>query len=170
MDDKLLISFERKNRVDLYSTRGRKLKEIKLHKKLKHNRDFSAPNRGLESVSYSPKYGVVTIPETPLKSKKSDFHTLYAKKKSWSFYAKGKISSIEFIDDEKLLLLIRNKALVTVDLSLCQNGLCMVKHLTEVSGSFEGVAKVGKKRFLAVDDNDGSFFKKTHLVLFELRD
>jgi len=61
--DNLLISFERKHRIDLYTTKGVKLQKMKLHSYLRDKNHFIRKNKGLESVVYSTKYGILTTPE-----------------------------------------------------------------------------------------------------------
>jgi hypothetical protein len=104
MNDKLLISFERIPRVELYSLKGIKKKNIKINKELKYTNNYQSKNRALESVAYNEEYGVITAPESPLKnsSKQLDnYHILYAKNRIWKFPIDGKITALEFINKHK---------------------------------------------------------------------
>jgi len=167
-ENDLLVSFERKNRIELYSLDARKKKDVKIHPLLKDKKNYREENQGLESVAYNKRYGVITAPEIPLKKQK--LSTIYSKKKSWSFKENGHITAIEFISENRVLVLLRDKALVSVDLSKCIDGLCESKKLIKVKGSFEGLTKIKDNIYMMANDNDGSYFQKTHLVLFEIRD
>jgi len=182
----LLISFERKNRVLKCSRKGVKLKKMPLNPALEENENYQSPNKGLESVAYSKQYGVITIPELPLKTQNSQYHTLYAKHKIWKFQAKGAVTDIEFIDSSHLLILLREysylsnrhiTSLLKVNLEQCsQERLCKSTLLAELDSAkgwnidnFEGLTKVGNNKFLMVSDDNDSMFQKTLLVLFEIR-
>jgi len=180
----LLISFERDNRVVEYSKGAIALHNVKLNKKLKRSELFQGKNKGLESVVYNRKYGIITAPEEPLKGTKKSYHTLYAKGEQWRFQAEGSITSLENIDDDTLLVLLRKysffsnrfTSLVRVHLDRCdKNRVCQSDLLAQFNSSngwridnFEGVCKVGKNRYLMISDDNGSFFQKTLLVLFEI--
>ncbi|QOP46287.1 esterase-like activity of phytase family protein [Sulfurimonas paralvinellae] len=183
--DGFLISFERKNRVLFCSRRGKKIKKMKLNALLEDNEKYQSPNKGLESVAYSQKYGIITIPELPLKDKNSKYHTLYAKDELWKFHAQGAVTDIAFIDSDNLLILLREysyltnrhiTSLVKVNLANCnEKRVCqreLIAKLDSDAGwhidNFEGVTKVGKNRFLMVSDDNDSMFQKTLLVLFEI--
>ncbi len=178
----LLISFEGENRVDLYSLHAKKIKSIKINKKLLKYSDYDGKNKGLESVAYSKKYGILTAPEIPLKGKK--LHVIYAKDKVWHFKAKGVISDMTFISKNKLLILLKEFHLFTMhrvsrvvllNLKKCKYGSCKAKTIHEFDSkdgwrldNFEGITKVKDNLFLVVSDNNHNPFQKTLLVLFEL--
>ncbi|MBA1432852.1 MAG: esterase-like activity of phytase family protein [Epsilonproteobacteria bacterium] len=181
----LLISFERKNRVLYCSRKGVKIKKIALNSTLQRNDNYQSPNKGLESVAYSADYGVVTIPELPLKNTQGKYHTLYAKKKTWKFQAQGAVTDIAFMDDTNLLVLLREysyftnrhiTSLLRVNLEQCnEKRICKSSLLAKLDSkkgwnidNFEGVTKVSKNRFLMVSDDNDSVFQKTLLVLFEI--
>ncbi|MEN8303238.1 MAG: esterase-like activity of phytase family protein [Campylobacterota bacterium] len=186
LDDELLISFERKHRVELFSLNGVKIKKVKINKSLRDIKNYESQNKGLESVAYSKKYGVITAPELPLKHENRKYHTLYAKDKTWKFKAEGSITALEFIDKERVLILLREfndftrKRVITlsaVNLYNCKKRVCASKTLARFDSSegwkidnFEGLTKVAKNRYLMVSDDNGSFFQKTLLVLFEIVD
>jgi len=174
LEENLLISFERKHRVELYSLGGVKIKRIKINKALEDMDAYQDKNKGLEAVTYSKKYGVITAPEKPFKSKTT--HILYAKNTSWKFKAKGNIKALEFINQDELLVLLRQKSgligaktssLVRFDLSNRKS--TKAKVLLQVDGNFEGLTKVYGNIYLMVSDSDDSLFQKTQLVLFELK-
>ena len=186
LDNDLLISFERKHRVGLYSLNAMKIKKIKIHKSLRDIENYRSKNKGLEAVTYSKKYGVITAPELPLKHESKKYHILYSKDKSWKFKADGSITALEFIDKNRVLVLLREfneltrkrvTTLCEVNLKKCKNSICESKILARLDSSqgwkidnFEGLTKVAKNRYLIISDDNGSFFQKTLLVLFEIVD
>lgn len=172
--DNFLISFERKHRVELYSLNGVKIKKMKINKALENMKSYRDKNKGLEAVIYSEKYGIITAPEKPFVGKKN--HLLYAKNRTWKFKAEGNIKALEFINEDELLVLLRQSSgligsktssLLRVDLSAAQKS--KAKILLKVDGNFEGLTKVYGNLYLMVSDSDGSLFQKTQLVLFELK-
>jgi hypothetical protein len=182
--DKLAISFERKNRVDLYDLHGTKIKQLNINKKLKHKKSYKSSNKGLESVAYNKKYGIITAPEKPLNGKK--YHKLYAQNSFWKFKTKGSITALEFIDKNRVLVLLRKfnnwtrerkTTLIVLDLRKCKNSICETKIIAKFDSSdgwdldnFEGLTKVAKNKFLMISDDNGSWFQKTLLVFFEILD
>ena len=180
--DQLAISFERKNRVDLYTLNGKKIKQLKINKKLQDKKSYKSINKGLEAVTYNKKYGIITAAEKPLKGKK--YHKIYAENNYWKFKAKGSIKALEFIDNNRVLVLLRQfddltrartTTLLALDLRKCYNSVCQTKMIAKFDSSdgwkidnFEGLTKVAKNRFLMISDDNGSFFQKTLLVLFEI--
>jgi len=186
LGDNLLVSFERKHRVELFSLNAVNIKKQKINKDLRDRKNYHSKNKGLEAVMYSEKYGVITAPELPLKQENREYHTLYAKDKTWKFEADGSITALEFIDKNRILVLLREfndltrnrvTTLSEVYLNRCKNGVCESKILAQLDSSdgfnidnFEGLTKVGKNRYLMVSDDNGSFFQKTLLVLFEIVD
>ncbi|MEO1938837.1 MAG: esterase-like activity of phytase family protein [Sulfurimonas sp.] len=184
--DGLLVSFEGKNRVLFVSFEGIKRAKITLSKELKNNSDFVSSNKGLESVAYSKKYGVLTIPELPLKRRDAHYHYLYAKDRVWKFQAQGAVTDIVMMDDERVMVLLREfsyfkrgrkSSIVSFDLSKCKkNSLCKTETLIlldsqkgDVVENFEGLTKIKENLYLMVSDDNDSWFQKTLFVLFEIR-
>ncbi len=186
LDDNLLISFERKHRVELFSLNAVKIKKIKINKALRDVQNYESKNKGLEAVSYSQKYGVITSPELPLKDENSRYHRIYSKERIWKFKAEGSVVALEFIDKDRVLVLLRDfneftrkrvTVLSEVNLNKCFKGVCQSRTLARLDSSdgwdidnFEGLTKVSKNRYLMISDDNGSFFQKTLLVLFEIVD
>ena len=183
----LLISFEGKERVNLFTTNGVKIKKMTINKTLQRQELYKSRNKGLEGVAYNKKYGIVTAPEKPLKNVDKKYHRLYSRTNIFKFQAFGSITGLEFIDENNILVLLRRfnffppsrySALVKVDLSSCdKNHLCKSEELAAFDSNngwnidnFEGVTKVGNNRFLMVSDDNNNMFQKTLLVLFELNE
>ena len=179
VDGKFLISFERKPRVGFFTSDAKKIKKVKIDKKLLDIDNYVSKNKALEAVAYSKKYGVVTAPELPLKDKERCSHTIFTKKENFEFLACGCITAIEFIDENKVLVLLRDYSylsrhlvvsLLSVDFL---NGdvdtlLKMDSQKGWQTDNFEGLTKVGDNLYLMVSDDNESMFQKTLFVLFEI--
>jgi hypothetical protein len=158
---------------------------MQLNPLLENRENYQSANKGLESVAYSPKYGLITAPELPLKNQDSKYHTLYAKNRVWRFQAEGAVTDITFLDKDSVIVLLREysyltqhrvTSLVEVNLQKCnKQDICKEKVLAKLDSAdgwhidnFEGLTKVGENRFLMVSDDNDSIFQKTLLVLFEI--
>ena len=187
VDDTLLISFEKKSRVELYTLEGVKIEKKKIHKSLRDLKSYARGNKGLEAVTYSKKYGIITAPEIPLKGEKKSLHTLYAKQKTWKFKASGSLTDMTFIDKNNLLVLERKfdkhilRWLITISRVSLQNcdssRVCKQEVLASLDNTydwkidnFEGLTKISKNKFLMVSDDNDMFFQNTLLVYFEILD
>lgn len=181
-DGYLYISFERVNRVDIYTRDGIKVKKLKLNKRLNEKGSFKIKNKGLESLAFSKKLGFITAPEIPFENKNT--HILYAKENTYAIAQDGYISALEFVDDTRLLVLEREymktpkRYIVTlsmVDLGLCASDRCK-KNTLKVFDSrkdgfvdnYEGLTKLDKNLFLMVSDDQQNDFQKTLFMLFEI--
>ncbi|WP_455756814.1 esterase-like activity of phytase family protein [Sulfurimonas sp.] len=178
-DDKLLVSFEKKPKIVLYSKNGEKIKKKKIHKDLRDIKNYVRKNKALESVAYNKKYGIVTAPELPLKKLDEKYHTLYSKKKKWNFLACGSLSGLEFINKDEIMILQRElnsftrRRIITISkLNLKNNEYKILAKLDTKKGwdidNFEGLTKIDEKKYLIISDDNDSFFQKTLLVLFEV--
>jgi hypothetical protein len=182
MGDKLLISFEKNPRVELFSLHGKEIKNISIDKKLRNIDNYVSHNKALEAVAYNKKFSVVTAPELPLD--RGEYHTLYSKNRNWKFKKDGSITALEFINKNKILVLerdfnhftrARKTVLSVINLDKCKKKLCkkrVVALLTSGDNwnldNFEGLTKIAPNRFLMISDDNESFFQKTLLVLFKL--
>ncbi len=181
----LLISFERKQRICLYSKNGVKIKKIQLHQDLQNKDNYISKNKGLEAVTCNDKYGVVTAPELPLKNTNVKYHTLYAKDKVFKFKADGSIVSLEFFSENTVLVLLRDfsyltrrrvSTLMKVYLDRCnESRVCQSEVLAKLDSShgwkldnFEGLTHVYANKYLMVSDDNENMLQKTLLVLFEI--
>jgi hypothetical protein len=178
----LLISFERDPKIMLFNVNGKSKKlesKYKLNKRLKNQKNYVSKNKMLEAVAYSSKYGVISVAERPLKSKKH--HVLYGSKKSWRIPYRGDISAIEFMSKHKLLILqrkfnflTRRRVTILGSLNLKKDRYKVLARLDSSDGwkidNFEGLTKVKKNIYLMISDDNESFFQKTLLVLFEIKE
>ncbi len=196
IDDKgkLLISFEGRAKIGHFDTRGRMLRAYRLPPKLLNVKNFRSRNKSLESVALHPEYGVLTASEYPLKRNPKRSQTIYSLSgREWHFKAEKAANSavvaIEVMDDGNLLVLeraysgLRHPVVITLKklwLKRCRKkgksrGSCKSEVLAQFSSSdgwyidnFEGLAKVGKNRYVIVSDDNDNFFQRTLLVYFEV--
>ncbi len=177
--DKLLISYEKEPRVELYRLDGSKIKTKKINKALRKKEKYKSANQGLEAVACNKKYGIVTAPESPLKGKDKKKHTLYAKNKTWKFPAKGSITALEFMSKNEIMILQRDYNYLTLQRVTVLSKLNLKTSAYEILAvmdsrdswnidNFEGLTKVSKKKYLMISDDNDNFFQKTLLVLFEV--
>jgi len=62
-------------------------------------------------------------------------------------------------------------------LKRCKNGLCRSKVLVKMNShkgwdvdNFEGLARVGKNRYVMISDDNDNFYQKTLLIYFEVKE
>jgi len=192
---RLLISFEgKKPKIGWYDKdpkhMGTLLKKYKLPKRLKKRKYYRSRNKALESVAWHKTYGILTAAELPLKKDNIKLQTIYALSgKKWHFMAEPEensaVAAIEVMDDGNILVLERSYSnilspfiitLKKVFIKGCKKALCPTQVLLKMDNhkgwavdNFEGLAKVGKNRYLMVSDDNKNFFQKTLLIYFEVR-
>lgn len=190
---RLLISFEGKAKIAWFHKNSKKMGQLirkyKLPKSLEHVRNYRSKNKSLESLAYHPKYGILTATEWPLKKDDKKRQTIYALSgKQWHFRAepeaKSAIVAIEVMDDGNILVMERSYTgllaplvitLKKVMIKKCKNGMCPTKMIAKMNNhqgwsidNFEGLAKVGKHRYVMISDDNENFFQKTLLIYFEV--
>jgi len=194
-EKRLLISFEGKAKIAWFhknsKKRGEQIKTYKLPKVLRNMDNYRTKNKALEALAWHPKYGIVTAAEWPLKRDNKKRQTIYALNgKQWHFRAepegRSAISAIEVMDDGNFLVLERSfisyldpfvVTLKKVYIDKCRKGMCKTEVLLKMNShqgwavdNFEGLAKVGKDRYVMISDDNDNFFQKTLLIYFEVRD
>jgi len=190
---RLLISFEGRAKIAWFhknsSRYGQMIKKYRLPNELQNPKKYRSRNKSLEALAWHPKYGILTAAEWPLKKYDKKRQAVYALNgKKWYFKAepedRSAISAIEVMDDGNLLVLERsftgylNPFIVTlkkVYLNNCKNGICKTEVLLKMNShkgwdvdNFEGLARVGKNRYVMVSDDNDNFFQKTLLIYFEV--
>lgn len=190
---RLLISFEGKAKIAWFhknsEKKGQMIRKYTLPKALKHSDNYRSRNKSLEALAWHPKYGIVTAAEWPLKKYDKKRQTIYALSgKKWHFKAepeaRSAISAIEVMDDGNFLVLERSfvsymdpfvVTLKKVYADACKNGLCGTEVLLKMNShkswgvdNFEGLARVGKNRYVMISDDNDNFFQKTLLIYFEI--
>jgi len=197
LDDKgrLLISFEGKAKIAWFHKnsvkQGEKIRSYTLPKVLRDSENFRSRNKSLEALAWHPKYGIVTATEWPLKKYDKKKQTIYALSgKKWHFKAepeaRSAISAIELMGDGNFLVLVRSfvsyldpfvVTLKKVYINQCKKGMCKTEVLLKMNShkswgvdNFEGLARVGKNRYVMISDDNDNFFQKTLLIYFEVLD
>lgn len=190
---RLLISFEGDAKIAWFHKNslkmGNLIKKYKIPKCLKKRRNYRSTNKSLESLAWHPLYGILTATEWPLKKDNKKKQTIYALSgKEWHFKAepeeKSAVTAIEVMDDGNLLVLERSYSgilapfvvtLKKVMIRHCKQDICPSEVLAKMSNlegwnidNFEGLAKVGKNRYVMVSDDNENFFQKTLLLYFEV--
>ena len=187
----LIVSFERKPKISKISKRGVVSSKYRLPRKLKKKSFYRSKNKIFEAVAYHPRYGILTASEYPLKNQKKRNQTIYSLRgKEWHFktekYKNSAVTAIEVMDDGNILVLERaysglsNPFMITLKKVYINNCNKKKECKSEVllsfdsfdslsMGNFEGLAKVGKKRFVMVSDNNNKSFLPTVLIYFEVK-
>jgi hypothetical protein len=187
-DTELLVAIEDGPVLARYTPRGDYLGSLKLPDALLDAGSYQGKNERLESAAAHPRYGVLTAPEAPLRSRSDEVHTIFAMDGGeWSFATfqakRSSLKAMEALPDGSLLILERTRdekggdphaRLRHVDLPNCADGTaCSV---TEVSpsgdvppGNYEGLARISDDLFLMVSDQTGGDDVPARLVLFRLR-
>jgi hypothetical protein len=187
----LLISFERYPRImkfDVYG-HGKKAKFV-LPKRLKNIKNFQGPNGALEALTYHPKYGYLTTGEYPLKGQLYPYHGIYDKNgevcRFKQDYFGNAVTEFEMLKDGNILVLQRdidlkkftiNIILKKVYINKIENGICKSKNLALLKSddgwdldNFEGLTHYKDNIYFMISDDNGNFFQKTILTMFELLD
>ena len=187
---RLYVSFERTPRVSSISTKGYLKKDSKLTKELKNKKNYRSSNKIFEALAWHKKYGLLTVAEYPLRKRNIRQQTLYSLKgKKWHFqsekYKNSAVTAIEVMDDNHILILERaftgvfkplNITLKKLYLNECnKKRQCRTEVLTTFTGqvgmnvsNYEGLAKVGKNRYLMVSDNNNKSILSTKLIYFKV--
>ncbi|MCK5855358.1 MAG: esterase-like activity of phytase family protein [Sulfurovaceae bacterium] len=186
----LYLSFERQPRISKISKKAYLSSNQKLTKELRTKKNFSGSNKIFEALAWHSKHGLLTAAEYPLYKKKKTKQTIYSLSgKKWHFKAQNHqnnaITAIEVMDDNNLLILERAYAGLSkpfvVTLKKLYLNKCDKKRncKSEILASFnsyegwavnnyEGLAKVGKNRYLMVSDNNNKFILSTQLIYFKV--
>ena len=187
----LIISFERKTRIARFNLQGQLSSYIKLPASLRNKKNFQGKNKGLESVTLHPRYGIITAAELPLKNAPKNYQTLYAAdNKKWHFklsvHRNSAVTDLETLPNGDILVLERsyNGLLSPMIISLRQVKLsdcntlhqCSVEDIAifnSVDGwrvdNFEGLTHYKDNQYLMVSDNNENPLQNTVLVLFTIK-
>jgi len=191
---RLLISFEGKAKIGWFhkdsDKMGERIRKYTLPKVLRDTKNYRSKNKSLEALAWHPKYGILTVAEWPLKRDPKKRQTVYALNgRQWHFKAepeaRSAVSAIEVTDEGNLLVLERSftglfdpfvVTLKKVYLKGCsRNGMCRTEVLAKMNShrgwqvdNFEGLARVGKHRYVMVSDDNDNFYQRTLLIYFEV--
>ena len=197
LDDEgnLFLSFEGEAKIASFHKEGEHygsmIRKFTLPKQLRTTKNYRSKNKSLESVAWHPKHGILTATEWPLKKYDKKKQTIYALSgKKWHFKAEPEgrsgLSAMEVMDDGNLLVMERsytglsNPFIVTlkkVYLQDCKKKMCKTKVLAKFNSSkgwlidnCEGLARVGKNRYVMISDDNDNFFQQTLLIYFEVKE
>ncbi len=191
-DSELIISFEHKPLIAKFTPKGQWLNSYTLPTVLKNIKHYYDSNKVLEAVTVHPRLGILTVPEWPLKVKKTTLflkehqHTIYAldSNKQWTFPAypvpNSAIVALETLTDGSILLLER--AFVSIfqpivisirQLWLEKKKLSSVAVFDNSKGwsvdNFEGLTHHKGTHFLMVSDDNDHVLQRTLLSYWELK-
>ena len=192
---RLYVSFEGKAKICRIAGVGKKmgrcLKKYKLPKLLRKTKHYRSKNKSLEALAWHPVYGLLTVAEWPLKRDDKKLQTIYSLRgKKWHFRAEPEprsgVTAIEVEPDGNVLVLERSfvdffspfvVTLKRVKLSTCRKQkLCSSEVLLKMNthkgwdiDNFEGLARVGKDRYLLVSDDNDNFYQQTLLFYIEVK-
>ncbi|WP_457593734.1 esterase-like activity of phytase family protein [Hydrogenimonas sp.] len=175
----LLISFERRPRVLLFDTKGREISKVKLPKPLRKRSAYRGRNKMLEAVVMHPKLGVLSAPELPLENAEKNRHTVYGKGIRLQMPLSGSLTAMAVTKKGNLLILERafdrltRRRVITLSILYPEKRICRrIARLDSDKGwrldNFEGLASLGKNRFLMISDDNENPLQKRLLVLFEI--
>ena len=186
----IYIAFEGKPKIAQFRKDGTKVKKVDLPNILK-NAELRSSNKSLESLTFHPKYGFITALEYPRKGDKKSHQSIYSTSgKIWKIeldpIKKNAITAIEVMDDGNLLVLERAFlgyfegyiiTLQKVYINSCKKSPCKTKTILQMRSSdgwklenFEGLARVGKNRYLLVSDDNDNPFQRTLLIYLQLKE
>ncbi len=187
----LWISLEGRPRIARIDKSGKILEYATLPKTIPPYKKLRGSNKGLESLTWHPEYGLVTALEYPQQGTPLSHQTLYALSgKSWEFVIDDiphpGVTAIETMDDGNILVLVRTLdkkhfraiiALIKVYLDKQdKNGLQHTEVLAKLStddgwsvDNFEGLVRVAPHRYLMVSDNGSLIPRSTLLIYFEVK-
>ena len=186
---KLFASFEGKPRVVELDHNGRILHTLKLPRALRSLQHYRSRNKGLEALTWHPKYGLIVAKERP-RSGSLVNQTLYSLSgKVWHFKAESiptdSVTAIATMADGNVLVLERAfvkrtllgvVTLKKVYLNEQKRGWCRTERLGQLRtdrgwliDNFEGLVRIAPHRYVMVSDDNDNFFQKTLLVYFEVK-
>ncbi|MFL6647226.1 MAG: esterase-like activity of phytase family protein [Sulfurifustaceae bacterium] len=187
----LLVSFERFPRVVRYRPDGYAVAEETLPSVLANPRSYTDENRMLESVCYDSRFGVLTMPETPLRNEGVGYDRLYSLSgRSWPYplAAGSRVVSLVCRGNGEVLVLendfgthfwrssVAIKRIRLKDAAAGDAPLAVQTLFTLDGGegyqidNFEGLAHHRGNRYFMVSDNNDFFLQRTLLLYFELLD
>lgn len=191
-DSRLVISFERRPRLERYSTKGRFLETIALPAHLSEVASYASANKSLESVTRHPTLGWLTAPEWPLTGSAPGIVEIWSGSGArWEYPLRdvpnNALVAMEALEDGSLVTLERGHGLLyspliislrrTFPLSMGLRRLPQASTAAVFDSSqgwridnFEGLARHHGLRFFLVSDDNENVAQATILVYLELVD
>ena len=190
VDEVLFIAYERVPRVMQYDRALHEKSSVKLPVPLADMRYYQGRNDALESLTFSPRYGLLTTSEYPLRNTARGYHDIYSLKGKLCAMKrvakKMAITEIESMPDGNLLVLQRRFdfktfsfqiALTKVFLQKKNAGVCESRLLLWMDSkegwdidNFEGLTHYKDNLYIMITDDNNNPFESTIVTLFELKE
>jgi hypothetical protein len=190
--NRLILSFEGRPKIARFGEDGRLEMLYKVPYKVSKIRFMRHKNKGLEALAYHPRYGLIMSTEYPIKTDNKKIQTIYSNSGyEWKFKAaaakNSAVTALEVMDDGNVLVLERAysglfEPLVITLKKVYINKRCHKKHLCKDRvlarfdnskgwsiDNFEGLAKVGKDRYIIISDDGDNFYQDTILLYFRVK-
>jgi len=187
--DRIWISFERRDRIDVYDREFHFIRHLKLPKELKRLTDTDHSGDGFEALTYDKRFGFITAREYPFWQKPKGFHTIYSSTGAICKIKRDKIRSsiteFEMLKDGSLLALFRKFSLrefkfiiklKRIDILHPVNGVCKTEELVKLDllrdkyvDNFEGLTHFRDDLYLIISDDNNNIFQKTILRLMRIK-
>lgn len=185
-DSRLLISFERKHRIERYSTTGQWINRVLLPSLLNTKGYLPKANKGLEALTLHPKLGLLTGPE--YSHIEGANYLLSEHNRRWDYRPlepDGALVALEALPDGDLLLLERAYtsflepwviSIAKVDFSdLMKHKQIVLQRIVSFDSgkgwrtqNFEGLTRHQGNRFFMVSDDGNNPWVETQVIYFEL--
>ncbi|MEM7193525.1 MAG: esterase-like activity of phytase family protein [Pseudomonadota bacterium] len=183
-DTELIVSFERRPRLEGFNARGEWTRKIEIPEFFKDAENYRHSNNALESVTHHPKFGWILGIEFPYQSENENLHTIFTADgvRSWRFARSelpgSALTGLQWIQSSRLITLERAYVdplqpfytiLRVLDLDQCgETVTCEPKPLLQLNShldgpldNFEGIAKIDDSNLILVSDNNGSDVQQT---------
>jgi len=188
-DAELIIGFERHPRIVRYRPNGYAKREHPLPAPLRDIKAYRSNNKALETVCEDNRYGLLTVPEVPLKDERPGLARIFSLSgKSWYYpFAEGnRIAALECLGGGRLLLLegdfpgFFGRGTISLRRTVLTNapepGIPLkVETLVTLDAAkgheidnFEGLTRHRDNRFFLVSDDNDLFVQRTLLLYFEV--
>ena len=185
-DSRLLISFERHNRITRYTPSGQYSGTVTLPKGLEDPNIYPAFNEGLESVTLHPAHGPISGPEKAVDNRQIILFSGSGEKWAYeSFEPDGGVVALETLPNGDILVMERSFSfpLSPMVISLSRfspradtpdSGVnsVLLARFDSTEGwrtqNFEGLTRHRGNRFFMVSDDAGYSLFETQLIYFEI--
>jgi hypothetical protein len=184
----LLVSFERFPRIVGYHPDGHGIAERRLPTPLADAKAYSNDNNMLEAMCHDPLFGIITMPERPLKKEIAGYNRLYDfVGRSWGYPLSDddSVVALECLGNGDVLVLERDLGTVFWNFRISLRRVHLPAEITDTPldvetlmvmdtrkgfqvDNFEGITRHRGKRFFMISDDNDLFLQRTLLLYFEL--
>jgi len=187
--EELLVAFEQRPRIARYSLDGRYLGELPLPTTLRSPARYVSPNRALEALTETRRFGVIVAPELPWRDAPASGVPLFSLGgPSWRFRTLDAdysgVVGMETLPDDNLLVLERRfisllhpliialSRVTLPDLPGQSAGQDEIARFDTTQGwamdNFESLARHEGNRYFMISDDNASPLQHSLLVYFEV--